>query len=69
MDIDENMFYLDHENDKVVSGDDVAADHDLGKREHTWQGPKGANQPSTKQYSGAEQVRPHPFSSPHARVL
>ena len=49
MDIDENMFYLDHENKRVVSGDDVAADHDLGKREHTWQGPKGANQPDAKQ--------------------
>lgn len=49
MDIDENMFYLDHENERVVSGDDVAADHDLGKREHTWQGPKGANQPDAKQ--------------------
>eukprot|EP01046_Picozoa_sp_COSAG06_P052608 COSAG06_NODE_8881_length_2043_cov_1.081790_2_plen_317_part_00 len=56
MDIDENMFYLDHENARVVSGDSVAADHDLGKREHTWQGPAKANQPSTTQYSGAEQA-------------
>ena len=47
MDIDENMFYLDHENSRVASGDMVALDHDLAKREHTWQGPAFANQPST----------------------
>ena len=39
LDIDENMFYLDRENEVVLGGDDIALDHDLGKREHTWQGP------------------------------
>jgi len=33
MDIDENVFYLDRENRKPVSGDALARDHDLAKRE------------------------------------
>ena len=33
MDIDEDVFYLDRENDKPVSGDAVSRDHDLAKRE------------------------------------
>ena len=57
MDIDENMFYLDSTNSRVVSGDAVALDHDLGKREHTWQGPASASQPSPgKSSSGAEEA-------------
>ena len=51
------MFYLDSNNSRVVSGDAVALDHDLGKREHTWQGPESANQPSPgKSSSGAEEA-------------
>jgi hypothetical protein len=42
MDIDEHMFYLDEENERVVSGDAVAHDHDLAKREHGWMGPMSA---------------------------
>ena len=33
MDIDEDVFYLDRENEKPVSGDVVCRDHDLAKRE------------------------------------
>jgi len=33
MDIDEDVFYLDRENEKPVSGDAVCRDHDLAKRE------------------------------------
>ena len=33
MDIDENVFFLDRENRKPVSGDALARDHDLAKRE------------------------------------
>ncbi|UCC97385.1 MAG: putative Ig domain-containing protein [Phycisphaerales bacterium] len=33
MDIDENVFYLDRENERPVSGDIVAVDHDLAQRE------------------------------------
>lgn len=33
MDIDEDVFYLDRENRKPVSGDAVARDHDLARRE------------------------------------
>jgi hypothetical protein len=58
MDIDENMFYLDVDNERVVSGDSVAADHDLGKREHTWQGPAFANQPSSTAFSGSDSHGP-----------
>jgi len=43
MDIDENTFYLDLENERPVSGDAIVADHYLAKREHAY-GPmyKGA---------------------------
>ena len=33
MDIDEDVFYLDRENEKPVSGDAVSRDHDLARRE------------------------------------
>jgi Putative Ig domain len=33
IDIDENLFFLDRENNKPVSGDVLARDHDLAKRE------------------------------------
>ncbi len=33
MDIDEGAFYLDRENERPVSGDELARDHDLGRRE------------------------------------
>ncbi|MAF67499.1 MAG: hypothetical protein CMJ84_17810, partial [Planctomycetes bacterium] len=34
LDIDENVFYLDRENERIVSGDELTRDHDLAKREH-----------------------------------
>ncbi len=36
LDIDENVFYLDRENERIVSGDRLARDHDLAKREHVF---------------------------------
>ena len=33
LDIDENVFYLDRENERIVSGDELTRDHDLAKRE------------------------------------
>ena len=36
LDIDENVFYLDRENERIVSGDALARDHDLAKREHAY---------------------------------
>ncbi len=39
LDIDENAFYLDLENERPVSGDAVASDHYLAKRDHTY-GPR-----------------------------
>ncbi len=49
MDIDEDVFYLDRENDRPVAGDEVARDHDLAHREFhygpifgSWQTPYNA---------------------------
>ena len=66
LDIDENMFYLDPENERVLGGDDIALDHDLGKREHTWQGPANADGPSPTQFSGCDRhaCRTHLAPSP-----
>jgi len=36
LDIDEHAFYLDRENERPVSGDTLARDHDLAKREHAY---------------------------------
>jgi hypothetical protein len=36
LDIDEDAFYLDRENERPVSGDALARDHDLAKREHAF---------------------------------
>ena len=36
LDIDQDVFYLDRENERIVSGDELARDHDLAKREHTY---------------------------------
>ncbi len=36
LDIDEDAFYLDRENEHPVSGDALARDHDLVKREHSF---------------------------------
>ncbi len=36
LDIDENTFYLDLENERPVSGDAIVADHYLAKREHSY---------------------------------
>jgi len=36
LDIDQDVFYLDRENESIVGGDEVARDHDLARREHTY---------------------------------
>ena len=36
LDIDENAFYLDLENERPVSGDAIVRDHYLAKRDHTY---------------------------------
>ena len=36
LDIDEDTFYLDRENERPVSGDAIVRDHELAKREHAY---------------------------------
>jgi concanavalin A-like lectin/glucanase superfamily protein/putative Ig domain-containing protein len=36
LDCDVDAFYLDRENDSLVSGDEISRDHELGKREHSY---------------------------------